>query len=99
MTSRLHFPSISRRLITVLFIGQGMALVALFTSTTISSITGVQLAGTERVAGWPSTAQLVGGTVGGLPRRPRHERALDGASACHWVMRWASWAAWSRGWA
>ena len=40
-----------------------MALVALFTSTTIASITGVQLAGTERVAGWPSTAQLVGGTV------------------------------------
>jgi MFS family permease len=63
LTSRLHFPSISRRLITVLFIGQGLALVALFTSTTISSITGVQLAGTERVAGWPSTAQLVGGTV------------------------------------
>lgn len=63
MTSRLHFPSISRRLITVLFIGQGLALVALFTSTTISSITGVQIAGTERVAGWPSTAQLVGGTM------------------------------------
>jgi MFS family permease len=64
LISRLHFPSISRRLITVLFIGQGLALVALFTSTTISSITGVQLAGTERVAGWPSTAQLLGATIG-----------------------------------
>jgi MFS family permease len=56
--------SLSRRLITVLFVGQGLALVALFTSTTIYSITGVQLAGTERVAGWPSTAQLLGATAG-----------------------------------
>jgi MFS family permease len=50
-------------LITVLFIGQGLALVALFTTAAIGSITGVQLAGTERVAGWPSTAQLLGGTI------------------------------------
>src|SRR5512139_3344570 len=61
--SRFSFSSVSRRLITVLFIGQGLTLVALFTSTTISSITGVQIVGTERVAGWPSTAQLIGGTV------------------------------------
>jgi len=47
----------------VLFIGQGLALIALFTSAAIGSITGVQLAGTERVAGWPSTAQLLGGTI------------------------------------
>lgn len=47
----------------MLFIGQGLALIALFTSAAIGSITGVQLAGTERVAGWPSTAQLLGGTI------------------------------------
>jgi MFS family permease len=47
----------------VLFIGQGLALVALFTTAAIGSISGVQLAGTERVAGWPSTAQLLGGTI------------------------------------
>ncbi len=47
----------------MLFIGQGLALIALFASTAIASITGVQLAGTERVAGWPSTAQLLGGTL------------------------------------
>lgn len=53
----------TRRLITVLFIGQGLALIALFTTAAIGSLTGVQLAGTERVAGWPSTAQLLGGTI------------------------------------
>ena len=47
----------------MLFIGQGLALIALFTTAAIGSITGVQLAGTERVAGWPSTAQLLGGTI------------------------------------
>ncbi len=52
-----------RRLTVTLFIGQGLALVALFASTTISSITGVQLAGTERAAGWPLTAQLLGGAL------------------------------------
>lgn len=63
MISPTHSPSLSRRLITVLFIGQGLALIALFTTAAIGSITGVQLAGIERVAGWPSTAQLLGGTV------------------------------------
>jgi MFS family permease len=58
------FPrSLTRRLLTVLFIGQGLALIALFTTAAIGSITGVQLAGTERAAGWPSTAQLLGGTI------------------------------------
>ena len=57
--TRNDSPSVSRRLITVLFVGQGLALVALFTSTTISSITGVQLAGIERVAGWPLTAHCL----------------------------------------
>ena len=55
--------SLARRLITVLFIGQGLALIALFTTAAIGSISGVKLAGTERAAGWPSTAQLLGGTV------------------------------------
>jgi MFS family permease len=55
--------SLTRRLIIVLFIGQGLALIALFTTAAIGSITGVQLAGSERVAGWPSTAQLLGGTI------------------------------------
>lgn len=47
----------------MLFIGQGLALIALFTTAAIGSITGVQLAGTERMAGWPATAQLLGGTI------------------------------------
>ncbi|NTU63745.1 MAG: MFS transporter, partial [Chloroflexi bacterium] len=63
MISPSPSPSLTRRLITVLFIGQGLALIALFTTAAIGSITGVQLAGTERVAGWPSTAQLLGGTI------------------------------------
>ncbi len=63
MNSPTLSSSPARRLITVLFIGQGLALIALFTTAAIGSISGVQLAGTERVAGWPSTAQLLGGTV------------------------------------
>ena len=50
-----------------LFAGQGLALVALFTTVSISSIAGVQLAGTERVAGWPSTATLIGGSLAAYP--------------------------------
>jgi MFS family permease len=61
--ARDYAPSITRRLITVLFVGQGLARIALFTTTAIGSISGVQLAGTERVAGWPSTVQLLGGTI------------------------------------
>jgi MFS family permease len=61
--TRDYAPSVTRRLITVLFIGQGLALIALFTTAAIGSISGVQLAGTERVAGWPVTAQLLGGTI------------------------------------
>ena len=57
----------SRRLITILFIGQGLALIALFTTAAISSIAGVQLAGTERAAGWPSTATLIGGSLAAYP--------------------------------
>jgi MFS family permease len=63
MTAHSSLSPVVRRLTAVLFVGQGLALVALFASTTISSIAGVQLAGTERVAGWPSTAQLLGGTL------------------------------------
>lgn len=61
--AREYSSSITRRLITVLFIGQGLALIALFTTAAIGSISGVQLAGTERAAGWPSTVQLLGGTI------------------------------------
>lgn len=57
----------SRRLTIILFIGQGFALVALFTTVAISSLAGVQLAGTERVAGWPSTATLIGGSLAAYP--------------------------------
>jgi MFS family permease len=57
----------SRRLTITLFIGQGLALAALFTTVSISSIAGVQLAGTERVAGWPSTATLIGGLLAAYP--------------------------------
>src|SRR5512144_439328 len=63
MVSSTSSPALTRRLLTVLFIGQGLALIALFTTAAIGSISGVQLAGTERVAGWPSTAQLLGGTI------------------------------------
>ncbi len=63
VASLAAFQPVSRRLTIVLFIGQGLARIALFASTAIASITGVQLAGTERVAGWPSTAQLLGGTL------------------------------------
>jgi MFS family permease len=63
MTAHSSLSPVVRRLTAVLFVGQGLALVALFASTTISSIAGVQLAGTERVAGWPSTAQLLGGSL------------------------------------
>ena len=63
MISPTPSSSLTRRLITVLFIGQGLALIALFTTAAIGSISGVQLAGTERIAGWPSTAQLLGGTI------------------------------------
>ena len=63
MISSTSLPALTRRLMIVLFIGQGLALIALFTLAAITSITGVKLAGTERAAGWPSTAQLVGGTV------------------------------------
>ncbi len=62
MSADTTLQPVVRRLTTTLFIGQGLALVALLASTSISSITGVQLAGNERVAGWPSTAQLLGGT-------------------------------------
>ncbi|CAG0935211.1 Riboflavin transporter RfnT [Thermoflexales bacterium] len=62
MTLSTPSSSLVRRLITVLFIGQGLALIALFTTAAIGSISGVQLAGTERAAGWPATAQLLGGT-------------------------------------
>ena len=57
----------SRRLTITLFIGQGLALVALFTTVAISSLAGVQLASTERVAGWPSTATLIGGSLAAYP--------------------------------
>jgi MFS family permease len=57
----------ARRLTTTLFVGQGLALVALFTTASITSIAGVQLAGTERVAGWPSTATLIGGSLAAYP--------------------------------
>lgn len=60
-------PATSRRLTIILFIGQGLALVALFTTVAISSLAGVQLAGTERVAGWPSTATLIGGSLAAYP--------------------------------
>jgi MFS family permease len=57
----------TRRLTITLFIGQGLALAALFTTVSISSIAGVQLAGTERAAGWPSTATLIGGALAAYP--------------------------------
>ncbi|MBP7687677.1 MAG: MFS transporter [Thermoflexales bacterium] len=57
----------SRRLTLTLFVGQGFALVALFTTVAISSLAGVQLAGSERVAGWPSTATLIGGSLAAYP--------------------------------
>ncbi|MBI5564770.1 MAG: MFS transporter [Chloroflexi bacterium] len=67
MTIDRALQATSRRLTITLFIGQGLALAALFTTISISSIAGVQLAGTERVAGWPSTATLIGGSLAAYP--------------------------------
>ncbi|HZY41614.1 MAG TPA: MFS transporter, partial [Anaerolineae bacterium] len=67
MTIDRALQATTRRLTTTLFIGQGLALAALFTTVSISSIAGVQLAGTERVAGWPSTATLIGGSLAAYP--------------------------------
>jgi MFS family permease len=67
MTTDHALQATSRRLTIILFIGQGFALVALFTTVAISSLAGVQLAGSERVAGWPSTATLIGGSLAAYP--------------------------------
>ncbi|HET7376924.1 MAG TPA: hypothetical protein VFK30_09465 [Anaerolineae bacterium] len=48
----------TRRLTTVLFIGQGLALLAVFTTSAISSITGTTLGGLARVAGWPAATSF-----------------------------------------
>lgn len=62
-----NLESTTRRLTTVLFIGQGLALLAIFTTSAISSITGTMLGGTARVAGWPSAATLIGGSLAAYP--------------------------------
>ena len=46
-----------------LFVAQGMALAALVASTTVSSIIGAELTGSERGAGLPSTLSLIGGAL------------------------------------
>jgi MFS family permease len=50
-----------------LFAAQSMALAALFASTTIGSLTGVAIAGTEDVAGLPSTFTLIGAALAAYP--------------------------------
>lgn len=56
-----------RRITATLFVAQGVALAALFASTTIASLTGVAIAGTEEVAGLPSTFTLIGGALAAYP--------------------------------
>jgi MFS family permease len=67
LSNNPHFASTPNRLLKVLFVGQGLALLVIFTTTAISSITGTHLAGTARVAGWPSTATLIGGSLAAYP--------------------------------
>jgi len=55
--------SIIRRIMATLFVAQGMALVALVASTTVSSIIGAELTGSERGAGLPSTLSLIGSAL------------------------------------
>lgn len=55
--------SIIRRIMATLFVAQGMALAALVASTTVSSIIGAELTGSERGAGLPSTLTLIGGAL------------------------------------
>jgi len=52
-----------RRIMATLFVAQGMALAALVASTTVSSIIGAELTGSERGAGLPSTLSLIGGAL------------------------------------
>jgi len=52
-----------RRIMATLFAAQGMALAALVASTTVSSIIGAELTGSERGAGLPSTLTLIGGAL------------------------------------
>src|SRR6185436_14545099 len=56
-----------RRTLIVLFLGHGLAMAGVFTSSAISSITAVQLAGSDRVAGWPSTVWLLGAALAAYP--------------------------------
>lgn len=56
-----------RRITATLFVAQALALAALIASTTISSITGTDLAGSEAAAGLPSTFTLIGGALAAYP--------------------------------
>ncbi len=56
-----------RRIAATLFVAHGMALAALFASTTIASLTGVAIAGRDQVAGLPTTFALIGGSLAAYP--------------------------------
>jgi MFS family permease len=56
-----------RRITATLFVAQALALGALFTSTSLGSITSVHLAGTEEVAGLPLTFALAGAALAAYP--------------------------------
>ena len=50
--------SLTRRLITVLFIGQGLALIVAFTAAAIDSISGAQLAAQKERGGCLTAASF-----------------------------------------
>jgi MFS family permease len=76
-------PSTIRRITATLFVTQALALAALNASTTIASITGADLAGTEAAAGLPTTFTLIGGALAAYPagRLMNHAGRRIGLSA------------------
>lgn len=57
----------TRRVTATLFVSHATALAALYAATTIASLTGVAIAGTETVAGLPTTFTLIGGALAAYP--------------------------------
>jgi MFS family permease len=64
-----------RRATVTLFALHTIAMAGVFTSSAITSIAAVSLAGTDRVAGWPSTIMLLGAAVAAYPAGRLMDRA------------------------
>jgi MFS family permease len=59
--------ALRRRLTTVLFVSQSLASAALIANVTINPILGVQLSGSEQLAGLPGTILLIGAASASYP--------------------------------